>query len=76
MTYADGSSFRDDRGCGYCADDQNMFFGHVQQISSNEKRGTLLLQCPQCGWLYETTARGKARADHLSGEVARERFVF
>jgi hypothetical protein len=76
MAGADDLSLNDDCGCGYCADDQNMFFGHVQQISSSEERGTLLLRCPQCGWLYETTPRGDARSHHLSEEAARERFMF
>lgn len=39
------------RGCDFCRDDQNMRFGHVEQVSSNEDKG-LLLRCPRCGWLY------------------------
>jgi hypothetical protein len=76
MAHADDLSASDGRGCGYCADDQNMFFGHVQQVSSSEQRGTLLVRCPHCGWHYEITPRGDARSHHLSEEVARERFTF
>ncbi len=35
---------RGDRGCGYCASDENMFFGHVTQISSSERTQMLLLR--------------------------------
>ncbi len=69
-------SRRDDRGCEYCADDRNMFYGHVEQISSNEERATLLLRCPRCGWLYETSLRGTAEAQHLSVREARGLFSF
>jgi hypothetical protein len=66
----------DARGCEYCADDQNMFFGHVEQIASNKQARMLLLRCPRCRWLYETTPRGDATATYLSEPVARERFAF
>lgn len=59
-----------------CASDDNMFFGHVTQISSNERTRTLLLRCPTCGWLYEIQPVGSAEAQHLSEEDARERFAF
>lgn len=39
------------RGCDFCGDDQNMHFGHVEQVASSEAKG-LLLRCPRCGWLY------------------------
>jgi len=67
---------RSDRGCDYCADDQNMFYGHVEQICSNEERATLLLCCPRCGWLYETSPTGHAEAQPLSEQEARDRFSF
>ena len=60
------------RGCDYCADDNNMYFGHVAQIASNEDRRTLLLKCPHCGWLYETHPTGKPGAEHLSSTQAHE----
>jgi hypothetical protein len=69
-------SMADERGCDYCADDQNMFFGHVEQIASSERARTILLRCPRCGWLYETTPRCEARATPLSERIARERFTF
>jgi hypothetical protein len=40
-----------DRGCDFCGDDQNLPFGHVSQVASNEARG-VLLRCPKCGCLY------------------------
>ncbi len=52
------------------------FYGHVEQISSNEERGTLLLRCPRCGWLYETSPRGTAEAQHLTVREARSLFRF
>jgi hypothetical protein len=64
-----------DRGCDYCADEQNMGYGHVTQIGSDEARGTLLLRCPRCRWLYETDPIGVARPAHLSEEEARNRFA-
>lgn len=45
MAYADDLPLSSDRGCGYCADDQNMFFGHVQQFQAMRERGTHLLGC-------------------------------
>jgi len=44
----------DEFGCDYCADDQNRFFGRVEQIASSEAEGSLLLRCPRCASLYET----------------------
>jgi hypothetical protein len=64
------------RGCDYCADDQNIFFGHIEQVASSEQSQTILLRCPRCGWLYETTPGGEATATHLSQPEARERFTF
>jgi hypothetical protein len=40
-----------ERGCDFCLDDQNMHFGHVEEVASDTVRG-LLLRCPKCGWLY------------------------
>jgi phage FluMu protein Com len=64
------------RGCEYCEDDQNVFFGHVEQMASSSLTGTILLRCPRCGWLYETTPRGDATTTRLSEKVAHERFAF
>jgi hypothetical protein len=36
------------RGRGYCAEDSNVFVGHVDQIASSEGSHTLLLRCPRC----------------------------
>lgn len=55
-----------DRGCEYCADDANMFLGHVQQVASDEASRTLLLHCPRCGSLYEVAHAGPARATRLT----------
>lgn len=41
-----------DYGCDYCADDGNRLYGHVTQVADDE-RGFLLLNCPNCGALYE-----------------------
>ncbi len=64
-----------DRGCEYCADDANMYFGHVAQIGSNETLRKLLLRCPRCGWLYEASASGPKDATHISATDAAERFT-
>jgi hypothetical protein len=64
----------DRRGCGYCAGDANMYFGHVEQVGSSERRRKLLLKCPQCGWLYEVSPRGPKDAIHLTEAEAAERF--
>ena len=45
-------------GCAFCADDQNRWYGHVTQIASDDRRGTILLRCPECAALYETTPVG------------------
>jgi len=63
-----------ERGCDYCADDENMYFGHVRQIGSSDSRGKLLLECPRCGWLYEASPIGPKGATHLTAEQAAERF--
>jgi hypothetical protein len=53
-------------GCDYCRDDQNRFYGHITQLGSNEERRTLLLRCPQCGSLYENSARGEDQTKRLT----------
>jgi len=67
---------RRDRGCDYCADDQNMFYGHVEQVASNEERRTILLCCPRCAWFYEIHPTGAAEAQPMTEEEARARFTF
>jgi hypothetical protein len=64
-----------ERGCEYCADDQNMYFGHVVQIGSSEASGRLLLKCPRCGWLYERSPRGRNDATRISAAEAATRFL-
>lgn len=63
-----------ERGCDYCADDANMYFGHLEQIASDEGRQTLLLGCPRCHWLYEASPRGPKDARQISESEARTRF--
>jgi hypothetical protein len=40
-----------ERGCDFCRDDQNMYFGHLEQVAASDDHG-ILLRCPQCAWLY------------------------
>jgi hypothetical protein len=63
----------DEFGCDYCADDQNRFFGHVEQIASSEVTGSLLLRCPRCASLYEMPG-GATTATRLTPDEACERF--
>ena len=63
-----------ERGCDYCADHANMYFGHVHQLRLGEKRHKLLLECPRCGWLYEASPTGPPDAIHLTPAQAAERF--
>jgi hypothetical protein len=65
---------RVDFGCGYCADDQNRFYGHVTQIGSSEERRILLLRCPRCGTLYENAPVGPDRTRRLTEAEARQLF--
>jgi hypothetical protein len=65
-----------DRGCDYCASDDNMYLGHVEQIASDERTLQLLLRCPRCGWLYSASAQGPKEATNLTAEQARRRFDF
>ena len=51
-----------DRGCEYCADDANLYFGHVEQIAGDEANRTLLLRCPRCGSFYEVGRAESAQA--------------
>lgn len=64
-----------ERGCGYCADDSNLYFGHVEQIGSSDALRKLLLRCPRCGWLYEASASGPKDAVHISPSDAERRFT-
>lgn len=63
-----------DRGCGYCADDANMNFGHVEQVASDEASRTLLLRCPRCGSFYELAHPGPPQAARLTEVEAAARF--
>lgn len=61
-------------GCDYCADDQNRFFGHVEQVADNEERGMILIRCPRCGALYENTPAGEDRTRRLTDDEAEALF--
>lgn len=63
-----------ERGCDYCRSDSNLLYGHVEQVASSDDRGTVLLRCPQCGWLYEDDQRSEPAP--VSAEVAHERFAY
>lgn len=65
----------DDRGCAYCRDDQNMHFGHVEQVAANEDKGVLLL-CPRCGWLYLDPRDGLFEPHHVDAGTAANCFGF
>ena len=65
----------DDRGCDYCRDDQNMHFGRVEQVASNDDRG-VLLRCPQCGWLYLDPRDGLSEPRHIDAANAESWFGF
>jgi uncharacterized C2H2 Zn-finger protein len=63
-----------DSGCDYCRDDQNRFYGHVQQIASNEATGVILIRCPRCSTLYENSPAGEDRTRRLTKAEAGTRF--
>jgi hypothetical protein len=63
-----------ERGCDYCRADSNMLYGHVEQVAASAERRTVLLRCPQCGWLYEDDQRSDPV--HVSADKARERFEY
>ena len=65
----------DDRGCDYCSDDQNMYYGHVEQVASHEDIG-LLLRCPQCRWLYLDPLDGLSGASRIDSVDAARLFGF
>jgi len=50
-----------------------MYFGHVEQVAVSEERGTVLLRCPRCLWLYEDDQQGDpvpvsaSEAEHAFG---------
>jgi len=58
-------------GCDYCAEDQNRWYGHVTQIGVDNERGTILLRCPRCGALYETTVDDDQLRRLTPGEAAK-----
>lgn len=51
-----------------------MLYGHVEQVASSEARGTVLLRCPQCGWLYEDNQRSEPV--HVTADNAWEWFGY
>jgi uncharacterized C2H2 Zn-finger protein len=53
-----------------------MYYGHVEQVASNESTRTLLLRCPRCGWLYEASAVGKKDARRITEDAASLRFDY
>ena len=57
-------------GCDYCADDLNRWFGHLEQLGSDEGRQVILLRCPRCGALYEDAPTGVDRTRCLLPEEA------
>lgn len=61
-----------DFGCDYCADDQNRWYGHLEQIGSSEERRMILLRCPKCETLYENTPKGDDTTRRLSETEAAE----
>jgi len=63
-----------DRGCDYCADDDNMLYGHVEQIASSDERRALLLRCPHCRSMYEVRPGEVVITTRLSENEASERF--
>jgi len=65
----------DDRGCDFCRDDQNMHFGYVEQVASNEDKG-VLLRCPHCGWLYLDRRDGLSEPGHIDAGNAESWFGF
>jgi hypothetical protein len=63
-----------DFGCEYCAEDQNRFFGHVEQIADDEEREMILILCPHCGALYENTPAGEDQTRRLTEAEAEALF--
>jgi hypothetical protein len=61
-------------GCGYCANDENRWYGHVTQIGFSEKQHLILLQCPRCGALYENTPDGEDATRRLTTAEAKRSF--
>lgn len=52
-----------------------MYFGHVEQLASNEDKG-VLLRCPQCGWLYLDPRDGRSEPRHIEADTAASWFRF
>ena len=63
----------DEFGCDSCRDDQNRWYGHLDQLGSNED-GLILLRCPRCSSLYENTAGGWDATRRLTKDEAHGRF--
>lgn len=64
-----------ERGCEFCRDDQNLHFGHVEQVASIEDRG-LLLRCPRGGWLYLDPSNGVTEPTHMDADDAASLFGY
>lgn len=52
-----------------------MYFGHVEQVASNEDKG-VLQRCPQCGWLYLDPRDGLSGPRHIDTGTAARWFGF
>jgi hypothetical protein len=66
-----GAGFAGSFGCEYCADKDNRFFGHLDQLC-DESGGVVVLRCPRCGSFYEFDDLGRETV-RLTVEQARER---
>jgi hypothetical protein len=62
-----------DCGCDYCLDDQNRWYGHVEQVGTHATESLLLLRCPRCRALYEMDGLG-AQTSRLTLAEAQERY--
>ena len=61
-------------GCDYCADNQNRWFGHVEQIAADEERRMILIRCPRCRALYQNTPAGNDETRRLTEDEAQALF--
>jgi hypothetical protein len=65
----------EERGCDYCRDDQNMHFGHLEQVASDDGHG-ILLRCPRCGWLYLDPSDGHSEPRYIDSATAASWFGY
>jgi len=66
-----GTGFAGSFGCDYCADEDNRFFGHLEQLC-DDTGGVVVLRRPRCGSFYEFDDLGRETV-RLTVEQARER---